>query len=334
VPHASPQLWAAMLVANYRRHAHPASATPSHSRPIATGSPHRRLPTSTFLRSLSAPPRSIPTAPTTTLVRASPQTTILVRASDPVPTLPPCVPENPRHTTSSPGPPSLAARLWRSFDGGVGKERTSKAIASPRAQERIEPVACRQKSSRLSLNPHPTRGSPARSFRPHSKVCRAIRSKRFGVGRELPKSMPERSIAKGQLPPKEQQGSPACEPNRAPGLSARQSRRIYGGVGVAARPTPRPSCPSARALKTNSKCPAETLANRQRQEHPHAPTLSLRLSVSSLPHPSLPSFALSHLRTAALSLFLPLSRNPPHQSCAKFFGFAHHSPEILVSCAA
>jgi hypothetical protein len=103
----------------------------------------------------------------------------------------------------SPGPPSLAARLWRSFDGGVGKERTSKAIASPRAQERIEPVACHQKVSRLSLNPHPTRGSPARSFEPQRKVFQEIRSKRFGVGRELPKSMPERIIAKGQLPPKE-----------------------------------------------------------------------------------------------------------------------------------
>jgi hypothetical protein len=276
-----------MLVANHRKHAQPASATPSHSRPIAMGSPHRRLPISAFLRSLSAPPRSLALSPqSTTFVRASRQRTILVRASHPVPTLPSCVPKNPRHTTASPGPPSLAARLWRSFDGGVGKERTSKAIASPRAQERIEPVAFHQKVSRLSIDPYSTRGSPARSFRPHSKVCRAIRSKRFGVGRELPQSMPERSIAKGQLPPKEQQGSPACEPNRAPGLSARQSRRIYGGVGVAARPTPRPSCPSARALKTNSKCPTETLANRQRQEHPHAPTLSLYRSVALPPHRS------------------------------------------------
>ena len=276
-----------MLVANHRRHAQPTIATPSHSRPIATGSPHRHRPTSAVLRALSAPPRSLPRAPETTIfVRASRQTTILVRASDLLSLLSPCVPQNPRHTTASPGPPSRAARLWRSFDGGVGRERTSKAIASPRAQERIEPVAFHQKVSRLSLNPHPTRGSPARSFRPHSKVCRAIRSKRFGVGRELPQSMPERSIAKGQLPPKEQQGSPACEPNRARGPFARQSRRIYGGVGVAARPTPRPSCPSARALKTNSKCPAETLANRQREEHPHAPTLSLCRSVA-LPPPSL-----------------------------------------------
>jgi hypothetical protein len=180
-----------MLVANHRRHAHPTIATPSHSRPIATGSPHRRLPTSTFLRSLSAPPRSLPTAPTTTFVRASRQTTILVRASDPVPTLPSCVLSFPRHTTASPGPPSLAARLWRSFDGGVGKERTSKAIASPRAQERIEPVACRQKSSRLSINPHPTRGSPARSFEPHSKVCQEIRSKRFGVDANCPSRLPK-----------------------------------------------------------------------------------------------------------------------------------------------
>jgi hypothetical protein len=91
----------------------------------------------------------------------------------------------------SPGPPSRAARLWRSFDGGVGKERTSKAIASPRAQERTEPVACRQKSSRLSLKPHPTRGSPARSFRPHSKVFQEIRSKRFGVDANCPSRCPK-----------------------------------------------------------------------------------------------------------------------------------------------
>ncbi len=127
----------------------------------------------------------------TTFVRASRQTTTLVRASDPVPTLPSCVPQNPRHTTASPGPPSLAARLWRSFDGGVGRERTSKAIASPRAQERTEPVACRQKSSRLSLNPHPTRGSPARSFEPQRKVCQEIRSKRFGVDANCPSRLPK-----------------------------------------------------------------------------------------------------------------------------------------------
>ncbi len=181
-----------MFVANHRRHAQPASATRSHSRPIATGSPHRHLPISAFLRSLSAPPRSLPRAPESTIfVRASRRTTILVRASDPVPTLPSCVPKNPRHTTASPGPPSLAARLWRSFDGGVGKERTSKAIASPRAQERTEPVAFHQKVSRLSLNPHPTRGSPARSFRPHSKVFQEIRSKRFGVDANCPTRLPK-----------------------------------------------------------------------------------------------------------------------------------------------
>jgi hypothetical protein len=249
-----------MLVANHHRHAHPASATRSHSRPIATASPHRRLPISAVLRSLSAPPRSRPEQPR--LCAHHTKQPLLCALLTPFPRSPLAFPKFHVILPTSPGPPSLAARLWRSFDGGVGKERTSKAIASPRAQERTEPVALRQKSSRLSLNPHPTRGSPARSFRPQSKVFQEIRSKRFGVGRELPKSAPERKAAKGQLPPKEQQGSPACEPNRAPGLSARQSRRIYGGVGVAARPTPRPSCPSARALKTNSKCPAETLANR------------------------------------------------------------------------
>jgi hypothetical protein len=190
-----------MLVANHRRHAQPASATPSHSRPIATGSPHRRLPISAFLRSLSAPPRSRPEQPRLCAHHAEqPSLCALLISFHPSPL---AFLEIHVILHPSPGPPSSAARLWRSFDGGVGKERTSKAIASPRAQERTEPVALRQKSSRLSLNPHPTRGSPARSFEPHSKVCQEIRSKRFGVGRELPHSAPERKAAKGQLPPKE-----------------------------------------------------------------------------------------------------------------------------------
>jgi hypothetical protein len=54
-----------------------------------------------------------PIPPTTTFVRASRQTTILVRASHRVPPLPSCVPENPRHTTriarpTKLGGPSLA----------------------------------------------------------------------------------------------------------------------------------------------------------------------------------------------------------------------------------
>jgi hypothetical protein len=101
---------------------------------------------------------------------------------------------------TSPGPPSLAARLWRSFDGGVGKERTSKAIASPRAQERREPVACRQKSSRLSIDPYSTRGSPARSFEPLSKVCQEIRSKRFGADANCPSRLPKGKPPKANSP--------------------------------------------------------------------------------------------------------------------------------------
>jgi hypothetical protein len=208
--------------------------------PFAWHSPQTDPPPSPPPRPLRStnPPR------TTTFVRASRQTTTLVRASDRLSLLRSCVPENPRHTTSSPGPPSLAARLWRSFDGGVGKERTSKAIASPRAQERIEPVALRQKSSRLSLNPHPTRGSPARSFEPLSKVVQEIRSKRFGVGRELPKSAPERKAAKGQLPPKEQQGSPACEHNRSRCVSSPVSHA--GSMEVSGLPQGQPQDRAAR----------------------------------------------------------------------------------------
>jgi hypothetical protein len=97
----------------------PACATmnPMRCRVLRAAAPR---PTHPFHVSQSpcAPPRS--PLKTTTFVRASRQTTILVRASDPVPTLRSCVPQNPRHTTSSPGPPSSAARLWRSFDGGVG----------------------------------------------------------------------------------------------------------------------------------------------------------------------------------------------------------------------
>jgi hypothetical protein len=135
--------------------------------------PNRPPPSSSSASSASSAFNESPQS--TTFVRASHQTTTLVRASDPVPTLRSCVPRNPRHTTASPGPPSLAARLWRSFDGGVGKERTSKAIASPRAQERIEPVACRQKSSRLSLNPTPPEAAPPD---PSSRTAKC--SRRYG----------------------------------------------------------------------------------------------------------------------------------------------------------
>ena len=158
VPHASPQLWAAMLVANHRRHAQPASATPSHSRPIATGSPHRRLPISAFLRSLSAPPRSRPEQPRLCAHHA--KEPLLCALLIPFPRSPLAFSVFHVILPTSPGPPSLAARLWRSFDGGVGKERTSKAIASPRAQERIEPVACRQKSSRLLHRTPPPEAAP------------------------------------------------------------------------------------------------------------------------------------------------------------------------------
>jgi hypothetical protein len=231
-----------MLVANHRRHAHLTFPTPSHSRPTATGSPHRRLPISAFLRSLSAPPRSRPEQPR--LCAHHPKQPLLCALLTPFPRSPLAFPQIHAILPASPGPPSLAARLWRSFDGGVGKERTSKAIASPRAQERTEPVACRQKSSRLSLNPHPTRGSPARSFEPHSKVCQEIRSKRFGVGRELPQSMPERSIAKGQLPPKEQQGSRRGEHNRSRCVSSPVSHA--GSMEVSGLPQGQPQDRAAR----------------------------------------------------------------------------------------
>jgi hypothetical protein len=188
----------------------------------------------------------------------------------------------------SPGPPSRAARLWRSFDGGVGKERTSKAIASPRAQERIEPVACRQKSSRLSLNPHPTRGSPARSFEPHSKVCQEIRSKRFGRTRTAPSGCRKNSRPHANSSRSNCKVAAAVNPIARPRLSARQSRRIYGGVGVAARPTPRPSCPSARALKTNPRCAKRNAPVRKRRS-PSAPT---------------------HAHTVALSLYRPVALSP------------------------
>jgi hypothetical protein len=72
-----------------------------------------------------------------TCVRALSQSPHPVRASTPLSQPTPSVSSFPRHTTPSPGPPSRAASLWRSFEGGLERERNSTAIASLRAQELI-----------------------------------------------------------------------------------------------------------------------------------------------------------------------------------------------------
>ena len=162
--------------------------------------PDLRVPPLPLRPSAIASPRS----QSTTFVRASRQTTILVRASGPVPSLPSCVPENPRHTTASPGPSSLAARLWRFFDGGVGRERTSKAIASPRAQERVcrrpEPVAFHQRCRASPSNPTPPEAAPPD---PSSRTARC--AGRYGrsvsEGRELRQAAAERTAAHTPTPP-------------------------------------------------------------------------------------------------------------------------------------
>jgi hypothetical protein len=104
----------------------------------------------------------------------------------------------------SPGPSSLAARLWRFFDGGVGRERTSKAIASPRAQERVsqgpEPVAFHQRCRASPSNPTPPEAAPPD---PSSRTARGAR--RYGrsvsEGRELRQAAAERTAAHTPTPP-------------------------------------------------------------------------------------------------------------------------------------
>jgi hypothetical protein len=157
------------------------------------------------------------TPPTTTLVRASSKTTILVRASDPVPTLPSCVPRNPRHTTASPGPPSLAARPWRSFDGEVGRERNSKAIASPRAQLHESCGVPTKVVAPSPSTPTPPEAAPpdlqAAQQSDPSDTVEAFR-KDANCAKRLPKEQPPTR----QLLPKQLQGCRSGEPNRAPAL--------------------------------------------------------------------------------------------------------------------